>query len=325
MVSACLIGDPVRYDGAHKRNPFITEQLASAVEIIRVCPEVEAGFGTPREPIELLNSAGDVRVHTVHSKRDVTDSLSQFANKWLSATKSTNVDGFVLKRGSPSCGVANVKVRQSNGEVARAGEGLFAAAVKSAFPHWAIVSEDQLNNPLTRFCFLSRVFSSHRLRSFFCRRLSAEEVAKVHAREKMLALAFSERHFHRLNDLVANLKKYLADDFAKAYQRHFRAALSQRPTTDSMKKAAQLLADSIGEKFNLSVPSLFAKSDNTADMLLAHSTLKSHLQSVAETHHKPCITQHTLLSPFPNSLAETFDCSLGSVKRESQEGSRNTG
>ena len=52
-VSACLLGQPVRFDGGRKRNRFITEQLSRLMEIVPICPEMEAGLGTPRPTIQL--------------------------------------------------------------------------------------------------------------------------------------------------------------------------------------------------------------------------------------------------------------------------------
>ena len=52
-VSACLLGQEVRYDGGHKRDPFLTDVLARFVQWVPVCPEEEAGFGTPREAMRL--------------------------------------------------------------------------------------------------------------------------------------------------------------------------------------------------------------------------------------------------------------------------------
>src|SRR4051794_25348894 len=53
-ISACLLGQPVRYDSGHKRDSFLVETFGPHVEWIPICPEVEAGFGTPRETMRLM-------------------------------------------------------------------------------------------------------------------------------------------------------------------------------------------------------------------------------------------------------------------------------
>ena len=64
-VSACLLGEAVRYDGGHKRDSFLTDVLGRFVEFVPVCPEVEAGFRTPREAMHLRRVNGRVRVVSV--------------------------------------------------------------------------------------------------------------------------------------------------------------------------------------------------------------------------------------------------------------------
>ena len=62
-ISACLLGDKVRYDGSDKRDAYLVEVLGQQVEWVRVCPEVEAGMGTPRETLHLVRDDGRVRPH----------------------------------------------------------------------------------------------------------------------------------------------------------------------------------------------------------------------------------------------------------------------
>ncbi len=59
--SPCLLGEPVRYDGRHKRDAWLVDVLGPQVEWVSVCPEVEAGFGTPRETMELVHDANGTR------------------------------------------------------------------------------------------------------------------------------------------------------------------------------------------------------------------------------------------------------------------------
>ncbi|HET9963342.1 MAG TPA: DUF523 domain-containing protein, partial [Nitrospiraceae bacterium] len=69
-ISRCLLGDEVRFDGGHKRDSFLTDLLARYVEWIPVCPEVEAGLGTPREAMRLVGDAGHPRLITIKSGGD---------------------------------------------------------------------------------------------------------------------------------------------------------------------------------------------------------------------------------------------------------------
>src|SRR5712672_2811301 len=87
-ISACLLGDEVRYDGGHKRDTFLTETLGPLVEWVKVCPEVESGMRTPREPIRLVDEGGVIRLRTVKTGVDHTASMTVYA-----ATKTAALTG----------------------------------------------------------------------------------------------------------------------------------------------------------------------------------------------------------------------------------------
>jgi len=163
-VSACLLGNEVRYDGGHKRHPFLTDLLAPLVEWVPVCPEVEAGFGTPREPMHLVGESGGVRLVTVHTRRDVTNQLQEAVTARLHQLASLDLDGFVLKQDSPSCGLVGVEVHGEAGAGAVGGRGLFAAALAEAQPLLPLEEEGRLSERQQCEAFLERVRAYRRLR-----------------------------------------------------------------------------------------------------------------------------------------------------------------
>ncbi|HMB81964.1 MAG TPA: DUF523 domain-containing protein [Vicinamibacterales bacterium] len=151
-VSACLLGDEVRYDGGHKRDAMLIELLGPLVEWVKVCPEVEVGMGTPREPIHLAQVDGRIRLLTVNSGVDHTASMTAYAAKKVEALAMEDLSGFILKSGSPSCGPTGEHV------------GLFAQALLARFPDLPIEEEARLADPRLRDAFLERVFAYQRLR-----------------------------------------------------------------------------------------------------------------------------------------------------------------
>jgi uncharacterized protein YbbK (DUF523 family) len=162
-VSACLLGQQVRYDGGHKRDPFLTDVLARFVQWIAVCPEEDAGFGTPREAMRLERQGEDVRLVTVRTRRDVTGQLATAADRRVKQLAKLDLDGYILKKDSPSCGLLHVKVFGSRGAVSRTGRGLFAAALTRALPMLPVEDEDRLRDPRILERFLVRVFAHSQL------------------------------------------------------------------------------------------------------------------------------------------------------------------
>jgi uncharacterized protein YbbK (DUF523 family) len=169
-ISRCLLGDGVRYDGGHKRDALIAATLGPLVEWVPVCPEVEAGMGTPREAIQLVADAdgvpsGDARVRLlgVNSLIDMTTTMTTFARARVQQLIDQNLDGYVLKADSPSCGLEHVRVQHS-GEMSVSGRGLFAEALVKALPDLPIEEERRLSDPAARSDFIDRVRAHYRFR-----------------------------------------------------------------------------------------------------------------------------------------------------------------
>jgi uncharacterized protein YbbK (DUF523 family) len=96
-VSACLLGEEVRYDGGHKRDRFITDTLANYVAFVPVCPEMEAGFGVPRESMHLRGNPDAPRLVTTKSNRDVTAQMLKWAKTRVRELEAENICGSTKK------------------------------------------------------------------------------------------------------------------------------------------------------------------------------------------------------------------------------------
>ena len=132
-ISRCLLGDEVRFDGGHKQDKFLTEVLSQYVEWIPVCPEVEAGLGTPREAMKLVGDVQKPRLMTIKSGTDHTHALETITMNRIEQLKDMDLSGYVFKEGSPSCGIERVRIYHEHGMVSRKGVGLFARAFMSSF------------------------------------------------------------------------------------------------------------------------------------------------------------------------------------------------
>ena len=152
-ISRCLLGDPVRYDGGHKREPSLTDALGAQVEWVPVCPELETGMGVPREPIHLVAGAGgDLRLVGVASGDDWTERMRAWTRVRLRELSAVGVCGVVLKSKSPSCGLRGIPVTG-----AEDGSGMFAALLVEVFPGLPVEEEDRLRDAGAREEFLARV------------------------------------------------------------------------------------------------------------------------------------------------------------------------
>ena len=163
-ISACLLGEEVRYDGGHKRDPFLTDILGPHVQWVPVCPEVEVGMGTPREPVNLYRSGNELRMVTAHTGHDYTEAMNRWADARLDELARADLSGYVLKSDSPSCGMERVKVFGLDGVSARTGRGLFAEALLKRMPSLPVEDEVRLRDLRLRDDFLERVLAFRRRR-----------------------------------------------------------------------------------------------------------------------------------------------------------------
>jgi len=171
-VSSCLLGQNVRYDGGHKRDAFVAGRLAAFVELVPVCPEVELGLGVPREPIRLerrraAGATGEVRLVALESGRDLTVEMRRWAQRRVDELAKLDLDGFVLKKDSPSCGKERVKVWSARGEASTyssSGTGVFAEVLQEKLPLLPVEQEDRLQEEEMQERFVERILGYRRMK-----------------------------------------------------------------------------------------------------------------------------------------------------------------
>jgi uncharacterized protein YbbK (DUF523 family)/uncharacterized protein YbgA (DUF1722 family) len=241
-ISACLLGQETRFDGGHKRDPFLAARLGRFVEWVPVCPEVECGFGTPREPMRLERRGPDLRLVTVNSGVDLTAPMERFARSRVPSLGAEGLSGFVLKMNSPSCGLEHVKVYPPAGPPARSGRGLFAAALVEAYPRLPVEEEGRLADPVLREHFVERVFAYGRLRGLFTAGWTAGDLIRFHTAHKLQLLAHAPEAYRQLGRIVAGASGASADDVEERYVEGFTQALARPATIPQHTNALQHMA-----------------------------------------------------------------------------------
>lgn len=241
-ISACLLGEEVRYDGGHKRDTFLTEILGRFVEWVPVCPEVEAGFGTPREAMHLVRRDNGIRLITVTSQRDVTTALRNASSRRIRDLEHEHLSGYVLKKNSPSCGLMRVKLRDSGGMPSSSGRGLFAAALAEHFPHLPLEEEGRLSDPRIRENFIERVFGYWRLRSLFRKGWTVADLVRFHTAHKLILMSHSPRACTALGRVVGTAKTSGRAETERAYSEGFMRALAVTATAPRHTNVLQHMA-----------------------------------------------------------------------------------
>jgi uncharacterized protein YbgA (DUF1722 family)/uncharacterized protein YbbK (DUF523 family) len=229
-VSSCLLGEPVRFDGGHRRDPFLAELLGRHVEWVDVCPEAESGMATPREALRLVRRGGTTRLLTAKTGIDRTPLMQQFVARRLEELSGLDLSGFVLKKDSPSCGLERVKVYGAAGAPVRSGRGVFADALVRRFPGLPIEEEGRLGDPRLRENFVERIFAYQRLSALFRGQWSTGALVRFHTAHKLTLMAHQPAVYAALGRLVATAASMDRLDVQRRYASQFMTALSTLAT-----------------------------------------------------------------------------------------------
>lgn len=212
-ISSCLLGQPVRYDGGHKLDSYIVATLGQYLDFKPFCPEVAIGMGTPRPTIQLVKIAGEV--HSVGVKNpevDVTEAIRGYAKQQKSA--HDDLCGYILKKGSPSCGMERVKV-YTNNQPQQIGVGIYAEAMMRDNPLLPVEEEGRLGDPKLRENFIQRVYVLHRWKQLVAEGLNPSGLTHFHARHKLIIM--SHDNYLELGQLLASVTKSNINEVANMY------------------------------------------------------------------------------------------------------------
>ncbi|WP_394753144.1 YbgA family protein [Crenothrix sp.] len=212
-ISSCLLGQPVRFDGGHKRDAYIVGTLAEYFDFQPFCPEVAIGMGTPRPIIHLVKIDKDIHCLRVKSpEQDFTAPLRDYANQQKSV--HNDLCGYILKKGSPSCGMERVKV-YVNEQPQQMGTGIYADQMMRNNPLLPVEEEGRLGDPKLRENFIQRVYVLHRWKQLLKEGLSPQRLTQFHARHKLIIM--SHANYVDLGQLLATVTKDNVNEVADTY------------------------------------------------------------------------------------------------------------
>jgi uncharacterized protein YbgA (DUF1722 family)/uncharacterized protein YbbK (DUF523 family) len=225
-ISACLLGEEVRFDGGHKRDRFIVGTLGQFFRFVPVCPELDIGLGVPRESLRLVRRDTGIRIVAPKSDADHTDAMVEYSTAKSAELDQLNLSGFLLKRASPSCGMERVRVYDRNGIPERTGRGIFAQVLLERHPLLPVEEEGRLHDPGIRENFFDRVFGYPRMRKLFQSDWSRGDLVRFHTGEKYLLLSHEPAGYEELGRLVAGQKDLKSPQLAERYADRYMTALA---------------------------------------------------------------------------------------------------
>jgi uncharacterized protein YbbK (DUF523 family)/uncharacterized protein YbgA (DUF1722 family) len=281
-ISACLLGEPVRYDGGDKRDAFITNTLGRHVELVALCPEVAVGMGVPREPIQLLERSNGLRAVTIgNAVMDVTNALRTYGARM--SRELGNISGYIFKSRSPSCGIGDVPIyRQGRQRSTRKGAGLYAHEWINRRPLLPTEDEARLRDARIRDNFLERIFFYHRWQMLCAPGLSMRRLYKFHATLRLTLMAHASSE-STLRALLTQAGTRVSAKLARDYLAECMHILNRRATrsrhTRVLRHLARRLANELGTDERRELARKIERYENAqAPLIVPIALINGHLR-----------------------------------------------
>jgi uncharacterized protein YbgA (DUF1722 family)/uncharacterized protein YbbK (DUF523 family) len=288
-ISACLLGENVRYDGGHKLDRFLRDVLGPFVEWVPVCPEKECGLPVPRESMRLIGKPEKPRLVTTRTGIDHTKRMEKWTAQKLPRLAKEELCGFVFKARSPSSGMRDVKVYTEAGQPGGKGIGLFARAFMEQFPEIPIEDEGRLHDAGLRENFIERIFVFSRWKQITRKTLSIKALIDFHTHHKLLVMCHSPKLLRELGRIVANAKDKSTGTVYESYFDNLMDALKLKAT---VKKNVNVLQHMMG---------YFKK-------VLSQDEKRELLEIIAQYHRAltPLIVPVTLINHYVRKYDESY-------------------
>ena len=303
VISRCIEFEHVRYNGQIISSDFV-KGLMPHIDAVPICPEVEIGLGVPRETLRLVKQGDDIRLLQPATKKDFTEKMYAFTDKFFSSLGE--VDGFILRSGSPSSGLTRVKIYASieRSPAIGRGSGLFAGKVKDKYGHLAVEEDLRLKNSRIREHFLRKLYT---LAAFRDTKNTNKMGALVdfHTRNKVQLKAYNEAEMRKLGNIVANHEKR---DFATVlddYETHLYLALQRAPNcrtyTNVLKNSLGYFSDDLkSEEKQFFLKRLQDYRDGKTPLIVPVDIMKSWIIRT----DKEYLADQTFFNPYPEELLD---------------------
>lgn len=310
IVSRCLGFAACRFNGLTIASEVV-DQLKPHVEFIPVCPEVEIGLGIPREAVRVVKTETGFELIQLSTNQNFSRDMRGFTESYLE--KLPEVDGFILKNRSPSCGISDVKYYPGAGKVASLGKGagFFGGRVIEKFPHLPVEDEGRLTNFRIRENFFTRIFTRARFRAVKASQ-SIKALIDFQSENKLLLMAYNQKEMRLLGKIVANHESRPIAAVLADYETHLQQAFL-RPARGGAN--INVLMHAFG---------YFSKNLNSDEKAFFLDTLEAYrteklplsvpnnlLRAWIARFGSDYLAQQSFFAPFPKELVEITDSGKG--------------
>lgn len=302
-VSACLLGEKVRFDGGHKHDRFVTDELGRYASFVAFCPEAIA-FGTPRPSIRLVNHEDKISVISNKTAEDLTPQLQEKSYFEANKIAAANLRGIIFKSKSPSCGMGSAKSYMENGYADSKTDGVFVTICREKFPLLPMEEEGRLQDMWLRENFVMQLFAYDAIEKLKESKPDMKSIVDFHTRNKFLLQAKDEKLYRVLGNIVANHEKLPLETLFENYAYNFKVAIAQK---SSIKRNRNVLEHMSGffknELSSEEKEVLHEQIDEYAKKIVPLIVPLSTIKLYAKKHKTAYLLGQTFLEPYPKELA----------------------
>lgn len=302
-ISACLMGEKVRYDGQHKRSNYCQEVLTQYFDFKPFCPEMAIGLGAPRPTIRLVGQPDRLRaIQASEPQRDVTDDLAAYADKVY--TEQPQLCGFVFTEKSPSCGLFRVKAYNEKGNSLNdSSRGIFARRLTERWPLLPVEESGRLNDVDLCENFILRVYAFHEWHHKIMPALTPHALIRFWSSYKYLVLAHDEKTYRQIGPLLSNLAvndlPALANNVFSLLMKALEKSSTRASNTNALQHLRGFIKNSTDQTEKNTLNTLIEQYQKGVIPLIVPLSMLKHLLA---RYPDSYANEQKFLNPYPETL-----------------------
>lgn len=303
VVSECLYGMKCRYDG-QGYNDKVIQSLKDYVDIQTVCPELAIGLSIPREPIriEMNKENEEYRLIDYNSKNDYTNQMTEFSEEFINGLD--DIDGFILKSRSPTCGLKDAKVyyRGNKCSIRSNENGFFSQKIIDKYDYLPIENEGRLKNYNIRDNFFTRIFFINNLKN-------NKNIIEFHKNNLLLLKSYDEESTNEVSDILNENR--MEDQVHQYKEKVLNIVFNQRKKENKLSiiiKVFEKYKNMLNEEEINMFNGLIESYENQR---IPFSTLEVVIKMYATRFKDKDILNQTFFYPYPENLINITDSGKG--------------
>ena len=303
VVSECLYGTKCRYDG-QGYNDKVIQSLKDYVDIQTVCPELAIGLSIPREPIriEMNKENEEYRLIDYNSKNDYTNQMTEFSEEFINGLD--DIDGFILKSRSPTCGLKDAKVyyRGNKCSIRSNENGFFLQKIIDKYDYLPIENEGRLKNYNIRDNFFTRIFFINNLKN-------NKNIIEFHKNNLLLLKSYDEESTNEVSDI---LNENRMEDQVHQYKEKVLNMVSNQRKKENKLSIIIKVFEKYKNMLNEEEINMFnGLIESYENQRIPFSTLEVVIKMYATRFKDKDILNQTFFYPYPENLINITDSGKG--------------